>query len=121
MMSAMPAASPAEGRSPSCTHAAATPITGVASVAMPAAPAEWRRSQRSDLYQMISFVTASGSRDGALLGFSKEGLEDLPIATPGDCCIRYFAWDARESTTPDEAAARISNCARSWLSSVCAT
>ena len=47
MMRAIPAASPPEGRSPNWIHAAVTPITGVARVAMPAAPAERRRSAKS--------------------------------------------------------------------------
>jgi len=55
MMRAMPAASPAEGRSPSCSDAAATPITGVASVAMPAAPAESRRSANNQRNQASAF------------------------------------------------------------------
>lgn len=53
-----------------------------------------------------------------LADLSKEGLEDLPVATPGDCCVRYFAWDARESTVPEQAAAHLTSLVTSWLSSI---
>ena len=55
MMSVMPAASTAVGRSPSWSHEAATPTTGTASVPIPAAPAASARSANTQRTQHRAF------------------------------------------------------------------
>lgn len=70
---------------------------------------------RSDLYEVVAFATAYRARRGCVISFAGDGSEPLAPATFGDVTVEDLSWDARPTTTAEEASHGLRQQLRDWL------
>jgi 5-methylcytosine-specific restriction enzyme subunit McrC len=74
------------------------------------------RWRRADLYEVTAFATAAGAPRAAVIGFRGASDPDPPRTVGvGDTDVRFFAWEAHDDVSPEEAAAALAVTIRDWL------